>query len=370
MAQTDRNIPTLDGWRAIAILLVMTCHGYPGLLRSLGWSAPDSPLESAGILGVEVFFALSGYLITTKLLEEEQRTGRIDLQSFYLRRAFRIIPAALVLVIVAALLSSSGILPAITAGRLLSAAMFFANYSDAVPSYYVAHFWSLAVEEHFYLVWPALFVLCAKQYRLKVVIVSALAIALWRAVSWKFQITTADSAKYFGRTDVIADSIIWGAAVALAASNPPTERILRYVARPLPWCALIALTALASLYQAQDWKFKLGLFSLCRITVPLVIYGTVINYKAAFGRFLDSALLRTIGRLSYSLYLWQQLFLVISVSDLATGWFGALQIFPLNVIMSFTCAFVSYRYIEQPLIKFGRRLIALRASSAATNLPV
>ena len=182
----DRSIPTLDGWRALAIAFVLFSHGYPSLER-VGFLELYFR-EPLGIFGVEIFFALSGFLITTKLLQEEEKKGSISLQNFYIRRAFRILPASLMFILFVALLSYIGSVPSVTPGRILSTILFFANYSTAQPTYYLAHFWSLAVEEHFYLIWPAILVACTTRHRLKVAILFALAFALWRAVAWEISI--------------------------------------------------------------------------------------------------------------------------------------------------------------------------------------
>jgi peptidoglycan/LPS O-acetylase OafA/YrhL len=206
--QADRNIATLDGWRAIAISLVLFSHGYSSLER-MGLPA-IAARERIGLLGVQIFFALSGYLIAARLISEENRQGFASLPSFYARRAFRILPAALMMILCVSLLSAMEMIPRISAGRIVDTVLFFANYSTAEPSYYLGHFWSLAVEEHFYFVWPAIFVLFSSRRRVLIALMLAVAIACWRAINWKYQITGDSPDRFFARTDVMADSILWG----------------------------------------------------------------------------------------------------------------------------------------------------------------
>ncbi len=138
------RIPCLDGFRCLAILLVIVCH-----------SLPDCNPPWLGKLGVDIFFGLSGFLITALLLNERAQTGRIDLAAFYKRRAFRILPPALVFL---AAVGIGGLFK--TRLELAATLLFFRNYLPIQHgSYATGHLWSLAVEEHFYMLWPGLLVL-------------------------------------------------------------------------------------------------------------------------------------------------------------------------------------------------------------------
>ena len=217
---TDRSpgnyLPTLDGWRSVAIALVLFAHASESLLDAipLNFLANLGSLKMVGLIGVQLFFGLSGFLITSKLLEEEARHGRISLAAFYIRRSFRILPAALAFLSVIALLAMAGVLD-ISPARWFSTLFFAANYSWAEHSWYLGHFWSLAVEEHFYFLWPAAFLLLrGRGARLALVLSLALLVALWRAVDFKFQLTGSTPAVFWGRTDIQADGILWGVLIA------------------------------------------------------------------------------------------------------------------------------------------------------------
>jgi peptidoglycan/LPS O-acetylase OafA/YrhL len=148
----DRRIPSLDGLRAISILAVMLGHAQ----GTRGF--PDNPVlhlfGDTGNLGVRVFFVISGFLITSLLLAEQERNGRISLRVFYLRRALRICPACYVYIIVIGVLGAVGAVE-VRKGDLVFAATYTNNFV-ADRSWVLGHLWSLAVEEQFYLLWPAM----------------------------------------------------------------------------------------------------------------------------------------------------------------------------------------------------------------------
>jgi peptidoglycan/LPS O-acetylase OafA/YrhL len=151
--QVMNRTATLDGWRGIAILLVLTEHaGQHRQFKGKMWAR-------LGVLGVDIFFVLSGYIITARLIEERRKFSTISLSSFYVRRAFRILP--LVAVYLATLFLLSRFIDLIDFHPAeLAGSVFFRNYQiAALPrGIYTVHFWSLSIEEHFYLFWPALLV--------------------------------------------------------------------------------------------------------------------------------------------------------------------------------------------------------------------
>jgi peptidoglycan/LPS O-acetylase OafA/YrhL len=146
-------LPTLDGWRAVAITAVILCHAFG---REDTGSKINSLILSLGQQGVSLFFTISGYLITTLLLDERQRGG-ISLRGFYIRRAFRILPPAYIYLAAVATIGVSGLIH-LAPGEILSAALVYNNYWPS-RSWFTQHFWSLSMEEHFYLLWPSLLTL-------------------------------------------------------------------------------------------------------------------------------------------------------------------------------------------------------------------
>ena len=173
----ESHIPTLDGWRAIAISCVLLAHASESSFHAqIFVDNTDSVFnfQWLGLFGVKIFFALSGFLITTKLLQEEEAYGAISVRSFMIRRAFRILPACILFLIAIGTLSYLGVIK-LTALRWLASLFFLSNYLPSDRSWYVGHFWSLAVEEHFYLIWPLAFVaLKSRRYRIFAIISAAL----------------------------------------------------------------------------------------------------------------------------------------------------------------------------------------------------
>jgi peptidoglycan/LPS O-acetylase OafA/YrhL len=313
-------------------------------------------LKYIGMHGVHIFFGLSGFLITSKLIADEQKHGRISLWGFYIRRTFRILPATLFFLFAVGALALAGVLD-VTLGRWLSSLLFSANYSTADYSWYLGHFWSLAVEEHFYLIWPAVFLwLGVLRRRLGWAIAAAMTVAVWRVIDFKFQITGATPAMFLGRTDIQVDHIIWGVIIALAYADPAYRPSLQRVLSN-PSVGVLLLLALAGmlLIPDVDWKLKFALYTVHGLVVPLAILSTYLNTRGRVSQFLELPLMRLIGRLSFSLYLWQQLFFVWQahrVPELAV-----LQVFPGNVVAVLVCAMISFWLIEEPFIALGRKIL-------------
>lgn len=347
MARSGIYLPTLDGWRAVAISMVILCHGS----SSLGLSRIRDYL---GTPGVDVFFGLSGFLITTLLLGQEAKSGSISLSGFYRRRLFRIMPAALAFLVVIAGLGAAGLVN-ITPGRWISALFFMANYSSAEQSWYVAHFWSLAVEEHFYLIWPtALILVRNNRARLALAMFAITFIDTWRMVDYKFHLSwSGPTYLWMHRTDVAADGILFGVVAALALADEKIGASMkRLLQRPLIAPVAIAIFALTCILPEHvGWKTSFILISLRSAVVPVMILATLSNPTSGVGRFLELRPLRFLGLISYSLYLWQELFLTWDPQPSLT----TIQWFPANFVLTFVFATASFYVIETPLIRLGQR---------------
>lgn len=292
-------IPTLDGIRAVAILLVLASHIFDG------YRYPT--VRSLGHVGVAIFFSLSGYLITSRLVEEYNVTGRISLRNFYIRRAFRILPPALFYL--TTLWALSWLRIVICSRRaILSALFLYANYADLEGTGWRAgHFWSLSVEEHFYLLWPAFLIVLGVRKGWRTAAILAIAIGLWRILDDHFHILAQIFNDPFlahdaDRTDLIADALLWGCCLSFWLRPP-----LRELLSPVRSTAL-AIAAAGSIVGILFWHVS-------HMQIPLNLLPTVLLAaivaapNAAIGRILEHSVLRFIGRLSYSLYIWQQLFL-------------------------------------------------------------
>jgi peptidoglycan/LPS O-acetylase OafA/YrhL len=334
-------IATLDGWRAIAVLLVIAAHA-SRLMRETHTSigAHLASFFEHGGFGVDIFFALSGYLICTLLLREQDRNS-IDLWGFYRRRFFRIVPpmaAYLAAVIALGLLG----LVKVSQPEIAAVLLFCRNYVGG--AWYTGHFWSLGVEEHFYIVVPLILAFCSLRNALKIAFATALGCAVIRFIEWKY--STGMEVEF--RTEARFDTLMYGAIVAIALHTPAWRdwigrRLTLPVAAALLAVALILLVSVPAMPARR---------TVVALTLPILVAYTVLSPRSIVGRLLETGWLRYIGRLSYSLYLWQMLFFVPR-NEL--GW---IQSFPGALLATAVCAIGSYYLVEQPAIAFGRRLIA------------
>lgn len=341
-------IPTLDGWRAIAISAVVILHSQQGPV-----TASARHLTEWGGLGVDLFFAISGILICSRLLEEERMTGAISLKGFYIRRFFRILPAAYAFLLVCVLLEIARVLPSDTPGILASIFMVRNYYywlgSAGRDAWYTAHFWSLSVEEHFYLLLPGLLFLVRKR-RVLVLGLLVLLFGGWR-------LFVEHSPAFHGKglwlnTEMRLHSLLIPALFAvLLARRKPRAWMARWIT-PFAALALLLFAGLAT----HELGVHGVLWSLIiPVCFPLIVLGTMLHPATLIGGFLESAPLRYIGRISYSLYLWQMLFFR-SGQSLAAPPLGYLQIFPWNFLALSCCALTSYYLIEKPMVRIGHRL--------------
>ena len=345
-------IPTLDGWRAVAILAVIASHAGHSYSQAQGRESFFDRIAS-GTHGVNLFFAISGLLITSRLLEEWDTSGRVSLRRFYTRRAFRILPPALLYLGVVALLGALGLLPVVWS-EFVAATLFFRNYLPVLlgpngAGFFTSHYWSLGVEEHFYLFWPALLLLAGRKRALPVAIVIAVLVAVWRHFeAWReIMLYNAIQPTYFARSDTRIDSIMWGVVAALALSRPEVRAFVERYLSTIVYLAFVALYgAIVYRYGTRPTYWEASI-------VPVLIVGTVLRPSGALGRVLENPVMRWIGRLSYSLYLWEFFFVYYPG---VPSTLGVWQTFPLNLIATIVCASASYYLVERPLIRVGHRL--------------
>jgi peptidoglycan/LPS O-acetylase OafA/YrhL len=352
-------LPTLDGWRAVAIILVLVGHHSHAPEHAAAQSAlADQMLalfRDSGYFGVRIFFGISGFLICTRLIEEYRKNGRISLFGFYVRRFFRIIPPLATLLLTLLALAQVGAIK-FQFGQWLACLFFAANYIS-ISTWYGGHLWSLAVEEHFYFVFPGLLILVGVSRGLKLAVVLAIAIIIWRAVAFKL-IPFWDplpGAQFWFRTDIVADGLMWGCATAFVCDSPRRQRLLKLL-NPIVFYFLLAFTFATMPFRLlwPEPKLSMFIYTLQAFIIPLLIARTVFGARGAASRVLEWRPLRQLGKLSYSIYLWQQLFTPPSPSP-QTG-LATLQQFPLNLVMIMTASLLSYYFIEKPMIRLGHRL--------------
>ena len=297
-APTPQRLPALDGLRAVSILLVIFSH----VLQTYHWqhAVPFVWRLNPGATGVSVFFVISGYLITTLLLREQVQHQRISLKGFYLRRFFRIVPAYLVFLAVVALLTLGGVLE-VHGLHFVAALLYVTNY---VPTDWpLLHTWSLSVEQQFYLLFPLL-LMHSRRPTLTTVLCLTLGLSLLaRLLNQVLALWPLDATYSFeGRADMLA----FGCLCAVFQQQAPLTLQNRLARVALPTSALLLCIALAlPLGAARTLVFN----TLIGLAVSLVIHACTRQPAGWLAQWLSTWPLQMIGLMSYSLYLWQQLWL-------------------------------------------------------------
>jgi peptidoglycan/LPS O-acetylase OafA/YrhL len=341
-------IPSLDGIRAIAFSLVFVSH--------LGFGD-----RIPGGFGVTVFFFLSGYLIVTLLRREAEGDGSISLKMFYVRRVLRIFPPCYLVIAIAVILNAMGIVPGgRSLGGVAAEFLYVTNYyiiagGSAIPKG-TGILWSLAVEEHFYLVFPVIYIVLRRLFPRpahQVVILSWLcaAMLLWRCVL----VIHLHATQYrtFVATDTRLDSILYGCILAICG-NPAMDRT-RVQESIWKWIALpIAVAVLLLTFIVRSEKFRETLrYSLQGIALfPVFITAVRYPHWLVF-RLLNLRVVRFVGVLSYTLYLVH--FIVIETID---RWIrrGTFVHGVLSLAISLVVAVAMYYLVERPCARLRRRL--------------
>lgn len=349
-------LPTFDGWRAIAILSVIAFHDK---VRHIG-PFSDAFAHGNGDLGVDIFFAISGVLICSRLLDEEARFGSISLRHFYVRRAFRILPAFLVCVAALGALSFFHILR-IGAAPLLSSLLFVQNYYFAhlrnpAVSPYTNHFWSLSIEEHFYLLLPWILYFVRRRRALVLggltLVACAYPVFIFAHPAW-WHLMGGSYSGY--RTEMRIHALLFPALLAVLLRKPAFKSWCRRALILAPFPVLVIQLILLQLLPA------VGLGDLLLLVIPVgfpfLILGTSLHPENYFSRLLEWAPVRYLGRISYSLYLWQQLFFIGNhEQERAAGFLGHLQGKPWSLAVALLIAMASYYAVEKPLVRLGHKI--------------
>jgi peptidoglycan/LPS O-acetylase OafA/YrhL len=336
----------------------MLSHGF------LLTSATDRPVRAAGYiaghlggLGVALFFAISGYLITTLLLEEGERRGGVSLRGFYVRRAFRILPAAYLYLIVLAIAAGCGWLgESLRRGELASAAFFYSNYWPE-RSWYTAHFWSLSMEEHFYLLWPALLTGLGARRGLIVSAVLLAAAAVWRP--WSLANVNLPYPA-LQRTDMRFDAFLYAGLLAILLHGPYRFQVLRVLTATWFRAWSVLTVAIAWIWMLAGSALSTGTLVESAL-LPAILVSVIFWPDSRLFQILEWAPLRWMGRISFGLYLWQQLFFT---PEPAVTFFAAAEVFLPRVGLTFAAAITSYYLLERPLLRYGRA-ISSRFQSAS-----
>jgi peptidoglycan/LPS O-acetylase OafA/YrhL len=319
------RIPLLDGWRGIAILLVLFDHIQIALL-----GRHARPWTETGQHGVTIFFVLSGYLITSTL----QKNGA-SIRQFYVRRFWRLMPAAWSYLAALLLFDHLFSLHSVTAAEILSCLFFYRNFLSSHLAVATGHFWSLSIEEQFYLIWPPTLLLLGPRRSRWIAAVGILACACYRMANWSYY-----NRLWFNfETQVRADALLVGCLLALSIDLKWFQKAVlsrsKYLAAP----ALAGLVYCISRFAALPPLAEL----LC---VAVLITASIHNFDTIPFRWLNSGLLVQLGIFSYSIYLWQQFFFLQRAPHVTIVMICISPLFALG----------SYYFVERPCTRFGRRL--------------
>ncbi|CAB5039103.1 unannotated protein [freshwater metagenome] len=349
-------LPGLDGIRAIAVLGVLLYHADLGFLPG-------------GFLGVDVFFVLSGFLITTLLLEQFQRTGTINFKTFYLGRVRRLFPALIALLIVVAIACSFFYQDAArkTASDILASTFYVNNwwYIVADQSYFdfiarpplLKHLWSLAIEEQFYFVWPVVAYFLMRTWHRRGVLIASTALAI-ASTAWMFYLSTqhgypelADPSRVYFGTDSHAMGLLVGAALASVWRPGRVKAAMNRTGKDLITASgVLALLGLLAFYlyvgEFTPWLYRGGFLLVALVAAGLIIAAT--HPGTLFGKVLGTQPWRYIGQRSYGLYLWHWPIFAVTRPEVDTSLEG-LPLLVLRLALTFAIAELSYRYLEMPI---------------------
>ena len=332
-----------DGLRAISIFLVIL--GHSGLTDH--WFEEQSPfhLLISGTSGVRIFFVLSGFLITTLLIEEKEKRGSVSLRNFFIRRFLRLMPPFLLFMFVTALLMAAGIIPAQWQGLGFSVAYLYNFIPRKFYTGELAHTWSLAVEEHFYLLWAPLMkkINSGNLFMLLLLLIGCGSVARFQLLS-DYPLTQAWFPDRW--TFVAIVPILTGCLFALMYREGWLKAgIFSSPITLLLWIALFCGAAFL-----PDSIVNLFCEPIQAAAVSLILVGLLHNPDSGIVKVLEVFPLRYAGKISYGLYLWQGLFFRTGPAD--AGWF---QLLPANLLFTVGLAVISYELMEKRILKLKNR---------------
>jgi len=372
----SNGIPALDGIRAVAVGLVLAEHG----------GIPGVP---GGFLGVDVFFVLSGFLITSLLLDELARRGRIALADFWIRRARRLLPALIGLVL--AVVAARSLFPPEATATLRDdavAAFFWVSnwafvaqqtdyFSQGSPPSPLQHTWSLGVEEQYYLVWPLLVIAVAAVFGARArwaVFALATAGAVGSVVAAILMASDAGVNRVYFGTDTRVQALMVGAAAAAllvrdwsmltAGGTLIRTRWRRWIAAAFSVLGLAMLAALAHYATGSAREFRAGLLFVVALAAVLVVAPVALDQDGPIARVLAWAPLVWLGAISYGVYLWHWP-IFSALNGERTGWSGW-PLFALRCAATVAVATASWWLLEQPIRRWRPVIVPMLPLAGAT----
>lgn len=338
MVTQRRRAPALDGIRGCAILAVFASHAVPH--------------AGGGWMGVEVFFVLSGYLITSLLMDEARKNGRISFGKFYMRRVLRLYPALIVLLLLGLLfykeLSDEETLASY--GRAAAAAGLYVQ--DFVWGFTrddgggFGHTWSLAVEEQFYLFWPPILYLLIRWRRQIAPLCVGLALVSL-AITALVDHGAGDPPGAYFLPWVQAPLLLAGCA--LAATKRRLDPSTAVWLGPAAGAGLVALTGIATQFPRVDYLAPL--LATAAVLATALVAAVEAAPDSPFARLLSARPIEFLGRISYGFYLYYLVVVELVEHRIESQLVAA----PLELVLIFSCAVVSYYVVEQPFLRLKRR---------------
>ncbi len=346
--------PALDGIRGIAILLVLGMHTQIAFLQG-------------GFIGVEVFFVLSGFLITTILLKEFDTSGRIDFRNFYIRRFLRLFPALILMLIVlntfTLLFQTSEIQTAALKGSLVTL-FYLSNWVRALNLFdlvYLQHTWSLAIEEQFYIIFPLLLTTLLRLFSQKRVILIIAGLSLF---SWLWRVVLTSQGATMARVnfglDTRLDGLLMGCVLALVLASTAYRPLKQVMRRVRYFASFLALGACCTILycaitanEAHALTYEIMLSLVSSSTCFLILYVVTIE-SSPIKSILEFKPLVLIGKISYGFYLLHWVFFNIlvyffRVSTITPGVAAA------GTAIAFAASLLSYQLIERPVLRLKSR---------------
>lgn len=354
-------VPALDGLRGLAILLVVVAHyGFGNLIP--------------GGFGVTLFFFISGFLITRLLIAEHETTGGINLKNFYLRRLLRLSPALLFMGVVSMAYTLLIGCP-LDAGDIASSLFYYRNYymvftdlrESALCTKVYNIVWSLAVEEHFYMVFPLLFIGLFRQKNgfLVLLLVAIIAAPCWRIYLATQGLDYAMVNRIYRLTDTRYDAILYGCFVSLLMHRAGPGAYVRFAGNRLVFAGAVGLLVFTLVY--RDLLFRETLRYSAQGVAMAVLVPAALYHKtyARLMRYLSTPFLIQTGKISYSLYMFHWVG-VCFAEYYVTPDRKTLPFIAVAALVGFSLTYISYRFVEKPTQKLRKRF----GSNVGADVPV
>lgn len=354
-----KHFPVLDGLRGAAVLIVMLYH--------LELLVPQLNLfVRGGFLGVDVFFVLSGFLITSVLMKEHDRTGKISLKNFYWRRFLRLAPAFWAFLLVMYVFGNS-ILPAREAAVIYENDNFLYSFFYAMNWHRafgfgatgnLNHTWSLAIEEQFYIVWSlflvgAYFFCKSRKQIFLLTLMTVLGLTVFRVLR---TVSGTETTILYYSTENRIDAILIGCGAAMIFGWRLIDRDLfrsRNFGRAA-FCAGVVAVGIIFSFSHEDRSLYAGALSVFSLSVAVIILRLIANENSYFSQIFSFSPLRLVGQISYALYLWHYALFEFGKKSFSSGY---LQV-SVGISLAFAVSVSSYFLIEKPFLRLKSKFSA------------